>query len=51
MNGLATCDGVVVEPAAVSVPVTLTDVRPGALAVKVVAPVPEELAATVTGCA
>jgi hypothetical protein len=41
---------VLVEPAAVSVPVTLTDVQPGALAVNVAAPVPDEFAATVTGC-
>jgi hypothetical protein len=34
----------------VSVPVLVTDVHPLALAVNVVAPVPEELAATVTGC-
>jgi hypothetical protein len=32
------------------VPVTVTDVRPAELTVKVAAPVPEELAATVTGC-
>ena len=50
VNGLTTCDGAVVEPAAVSVPVTVTDVQPGALTVNVAAPVPDEFAATVTGC-
>ena len=50
MNGLTTCDGVLVEPAAVSVPVTVTEVQPGALAVNVAAPVPDEFAVTVTGC-
>src|ERR1039457_6685459 len=49
VNGLTTCDGAVVEPAAVSVPVTVTDVQPGALTVNVAAPVPDEFAATVTG--
>ena len=32
------------------VPVTVTEVQPGALTVNVAAPVPDELAATVTGC-
>ena len=50
MNGLTTWAGVVVEPAAVSVPVTVTEAQPGALTVNVAAPVPDELAATVTGC-
>jgi hypothetical protein len=50
VNGLTTWDGAVVEPAAVSVPVTVTDVQPGALTVNVAAPVPDEFAATVTGC-
>ena len=49
VKGLATCDGVLAEPAAVSVPVTLTEAQPGALAVNVAAPVPEEFAVTVTG--
>jgi hypothetical protein len=50
VNGLTTWDGVLVEPAAVSVPVTVTEVQPGALAVNVAAPVPAEFAVTVTGC-
>jgi hypothetical protein len=40
---------VLVEPAGVSVPVTVTEVQPGALTVNVAAPVPDEFAATVTG--
>jgi len=50
VNGLTAWLGVVPEPAAVSVPVTVTEVQPGALIVIVAAPVPEVLAATYTGC-
>jgi len=47
---LVTCDWIAVVRAAASVPVTDTGVQPEALTVNVAAPVPELLAATVTGC-
>jgi hypothetical protein len=50
VNGFTACAGVLVDPAAVSVPVTLTDGYPDALAVNVAFPVLEVSAVTVTGC-
>jgi hypothetical protein len=50
VNGFTWCDPTAVVRAAVSVALTDTDVQPGALTVKVAAPLPELFAATSTGC-
>lgn len=50
MNGFTTWEALPLDGALVSVPVLVTDVQPVADAVNVVVPVPEPLAATVTGC-